>query len=275
MKITRNIISGLAIVFVLGGCSSNKQDSDLPEVVRVPRVIPYHIVKEGETVGSISKEYSMKRADLIKMNTLQPPYQLYNGQRLVVIPKIDSSAIQDEQDIRVSENSADAPLHEQIEQNKEKDAKINEEDIEESEEVVEVAEEIKESDYEWPISDGAEKVSKHFGESDSGIVFAASAGTPVHAIADGVVMISGVPSGEAAAYGTTVVIKHSKLKKLSVYANLKEASVKVGAKVKKGGKIGLVGKSGVMAKTPQLYFEVNDISGKSRKPEDPEKLLGE
>ena len=60
---------------------------------------------------------------------------------------------------------------------------------------------------------------------------------------------------------------------MSIYSNLKEARVTVGQKVQQGTIIGKVGQTGSIAKKPQLYFEVNDLSGKGRHAVDPEKLL--
>ncbi|MBQ7524035.1 MAG: peptidoglycan DD-metalloendopeptidase family protein, partial [Alphaproteobacteria bacterium] len=131
------------------------------------------------------------------------------------------------------------------------------------------------SDYIWPVANGKSKISQHFGANDvdGGIIIDASAGTPVKSIADGVVVIAGVPSGDAAAYGTTVVVKHTAKKTMSIYANLKEAKVAVRQKVKQGTIIGKVGQSGTIARKPQLYFEINDLAGKGRQAVDPEKLL--
>jgi murein DD-endopeptidase MepM/ murein hydrolase activator NlpD len=131
------------------------------------------------------------------------------------------------------------------------------------------------SDYIWPISNGKTKISQRFGTEgiEGGIIIDASVGTPVKSIANGVVMIAGVPSGEASAYGITVVVKHAAKKTMSIYAGLKEANVKVGQQVKQGTIIGKTGKTGTIAKKPQLYFELNDLAGKGRRSIDPEKLL--
>ena len=92
-------------------------------------------------------------------------------------------------------------------------------------------------------------------------------------IADGTVVIAGVPSGDAAAYGVTVVVKHPSQKTMSIYSNLKEATVAVKQKVKQGTIIGKVGQTGSIATKPQLYFEINEISDKGRQSVDPETLF--
>jgi murein DD-endopeptidase MepM/ murein hydrolase activator NlpD len=130
------------------------------------------------------------------------------------------------------------------------------------------------SNYIWPVTNGNTKILRKFKEDDSdGIVIDASVGTPVKAVADGEVLISGTPSGDAAAYGITIVLKHASLKTMTIYANLKETSVAIHQKVKQGAVIGKTGKSGTIADRPQLYFEISDLAGKSRRAVDPEKLL--
>jgi lipoprotein NlpD len=267
-----------ASIVLLCGCSSG--DRELPEVIQKTRPNPIHTVSDEDTVGSIAEKYGMTRADLIKLNNLEQPYQLYAGQKLIVNLKPEGR--EPVTDVNVEGESAVANANVQPEnvvlpedglkpEPQEPDVK-KEETVEDIQAIGEG--EQSESDYIWPISNGKQKITQHFGEKEvDGIVIDASAGTPVKAIADGVVMIAGIPSGEAAAYGITVVVKHSSKKTMSIYSYLKEASVAVHQKIKQGTIIGKVGKSGTIAKTPQLYFEINDLSGQGRKSVDPEKLL--
>ncbi len=249
------------------------KDMELPEIVQVKKVNPYHKVSEGDTVGSIAEKYGMTRADLIKLNNLEQPYQLYEGQRLVITVKPESEEEKklESEGVEVSDTSEKTNDIEDgvTESEKDKETLDDIKDKEETETLV-----IK-TDYIWPVEGGKSKVTQHFDstEVDSAIIIDASVGTPVKAIADGLVVISGIPSGEAAAYGTTVVIKHTSKKTMSIYANLKEANAIVGKKVKQGEIIGKVGKSGSIAKKPQLYFELNDLSGPGRRAVDPEKYL--
>jgi murein DD-endopeptidase MepM/ murein hydrolase activator NlpD len=245
--------------------------------VQIERVVPYHKVKEGDTVGSIAQKYKMKRAELIKLNNLHPPYQLYNGQKLVVNLKVEN-VDQDESDITVTDASNQMPADgKPLNVTKDEIAEESVKTIDDIKETPKVVPVKKEPEYIWPIENGNQKISKKFGEDgvEGGITIDASAGTPVKAIADGIVIISGVPSGEAAAYGITVAIKHPNKKKMSIYSYLKEATVEIHKTVRKGDIIGKVGKSGTRAEKPQLYFEISDFSGKGRRSIDPEKLLSE
>ncbi|MDR3224366.1 MAG: M23 family metallopeptidase [Holosporales bacterium] len=246
-------------ILLLSGCSSG--DKEPPEIVRVQRVEPYHIVSEGDTVESVSKRYGMTRADVIKLNSLEPPYQLYHGQRLIVNVKA-SALIELPPELPQESDETRLPQED-----------ITIDDIPQREPVASLP--TPAFDYVWPIDGGAQKVSQHFGDNDEdgGVIFDASAGTPVKSIADGTVMIAGTPKGDAAAYGTTVVIKHVSKKTMSIYAMLQETGVTVGQRVKQGDIIGKVGRSGTIAKKPQLYFEISDLSGNGRKAVNPEKLL--
>ena len=247
---------------LLGGCS--RDGGDLPEIVQVKKVTPYHKVSGDDTVESIAKRYGMKRSELIKMNQLEQPYHLYEGQRLIVVPHTDIDEQRVEPDVAVIPNKDELP-------NENQDDNVSVQEIAEqpglsSEKVA------TKSDYIWPIAEGKSKISQHF-NNEGGIIIDASAGTPVKAIADGVVVIAGVPSGDAAAYGITVVVKHPSKKTMSIYSNLKEATVNIKQKVKQGTIIGKVGKTGSIATKPQLYFEINEITSQGRTAIDPETLL--
>lgn len=285
MNHNRQIFISVLVIF-LAGCSSVKKDP-LPEVVQVDRVIPYHIVKDGESVGSIASEHSMTRAELIKLNALTPPYQLYNGQRLVINVRVEN--VSEDSDIVVEETTGQEGEEEHIagdslnvmpDSAKEQSSDPQEEDDATVDDVnaasLQVAEEnIIKNEYFWPITDGKLKISQSFKDSsDGGIIMQASAGTPVKAIADGIVRIARTLDGDAASYGKTVIILHSAKSKLSVYSHLQEYSVKANQRVKKGEIIGKVGKSGT-AKSPQLYLQIFDVNkkDKSRVSMDPEKIL--
>lgn len=93
--------------------------------------------------------------------------------------------------------------------------------------------------------------------------FGAPSGTPIHAVADGRVLIAEVRGG----YGNTVVIDHgSSLGTVS--AHMSRMDVAVGSEVKRGDQIGLVGSTG-LSTGPHLHFETR-IKGL---PIDPEGVI--
>jgi murein DD-endopeptidase MepM/ murein hydrolase activator NlpD len=267
----------------LGGCE--ERVSRPPEIVKVPRVIPYYVVREGDTIGSIATKHNMTRAELIKINRLKPPYQLYNGQRLVIKVQcpddLNTISQRSHSDAFTEDMTArSAAIADDLNgllagRGHPRDSKTDsdaEEEDDSSE--TEIEEETKVFDKEWPIAGARQKIFQHFGESkiDEGIILRAPAGTPVRSVAAGVVKLSGFLEGDATAYGYTVIIQHDKLKMISVYSHLQSGSVKVGDRVKKGTKIGSVGNTG-KAKSPQLYLELFDTSSGQRTSVDPEKKL--
>ncbi len=106
--------------------------------------------------------------------------------------------------------------------------------------------------------DGTENSGSH-----TGIDIKAPIGTPVHAIANGVVYkVQNQPTG----FGKHVVLAHvgipdpdnasQKTTLFSGYAHLSETLVREGAKVEKGEIIGKVGDTG-MATSPHLHFQID------------------
>lgn len=101
------------------------------------------------------------------------------------------------------------------------------------------------------------------GAKNDGINITVPRGTPITAIADGVIAHASPVKG----FGNLVLIKHNDVW-MSAYGHLDKVQVKQGSKVKKGAKIGTVGQTGYV-KTPQLHFELRQSS----KPVDPMKVI--
>jgi murein DD-endopeptidase MepM/ murein hydrolase activator NlpD len=82
-----------------------------------------------------------------------------------------------------------------------------------------------------------------------GTDYAAPTGTPVRAVADGVVEFAGVQNG----FGNVVFVKHQN-NQTTVYAHLSRITTRVGQSVSQGQYVGLVGSTG-WATGPHLHFE--------------------
>lgn len=63
------------------------------EVVAAPSVTPFHVVARGETLSIIATKYNMNKMALIRVNRLKPPYRIFIGQKLIIIPKDASGSV--------------------------------------------------------------------------------------------------------------------------------------------------------------------------------------
>ena len=87
----------------------------------------------------------------------------------------------------------------------------------------------------------------------AGVDFAAPAGTPVLAAADGVVslLIDYEPG-----CGVGVILSHPRFKRWTAYCHLTRATVTTGQAVARGERIGLSGASGKAASVPHVHLEL-------------------
>jgi murein DD-endopeptidase MepM/ murein hydrolase activator NlpD len=90
---------------------------------------------------------------------------------------------------------------------------------------------------------------QHEWKAHLGIDYAATTGTPVRTVGDGVVEFAGVQNG----FGNVVIVKHNAAEQ-TVYAHLSRINVRAGQAVKQGEFIGAVGQTG-WATGPHLHFE--------------------
>jgi murein DD-endopeptidase MepM/ murein hydrolase activator NlpD len=116
----------------------------------------------------------------------------------------------------------------------------------------------------YPLGQFGNRTDPFSGEHSfhSGVDFAAPAGTPVRAAADGLVVFSGWDR-----FGRTVKVEHSE-RFQTFYRFLSEIDVRVGQKVRQGEILGKVGFSGLVT-APHLHFEMHFLG----KPLDPSTYL--
>lgn len=117
----------------------------------------------------------------------------------------------------------------------------------------------------WPVPVCQCWVSSLFGQRKSGfhngVDFAAQQGTPVYAVANGVIESVQV-SSDVKGYGNMILLAHDNNEYKTRYAHLHDLFVKQGQSVNQGQQIGTVGATGhVIAKTAKsdpshLHFEV-------------------
>lgn len=113
--------------------------------------------------------------------------------------------------------------------------------------------------YGWQLNPRSQKVEFH-----SGVDLAATAGTPVQAIANGVVAFAGQRKGYG---GNLVVINHTQGRQTR-YAELTQVTVKPGQRVKPGDRLGTVA-TPTPRQPSHLHFEVRSTSSLGWVAQDP------
>lgn len=290
------LIFSLSICFLLTSCDSpRKSQRAEPVVILADRpqqeeVITY-TVHEGDTVGSVAYQNNITRADLIELNDLIPPYELYSGQRLII--KRNNNPINDNYKFEIVQDgglkSSSDTKEDVLNTNISSDTSNNQETLKEDDNSVLITDDIsttKEQDtkqnneinttskYIWPVDKSNKKIVKHFKDTNEYTIIQAPSGTPVRAVADGVVKFAGTSQSEGTlGYGKMVIIKHINPSRLTLYAKLGGTSVTKGQKIKKGDKIGTIAKSS-KNKNSNLYFSLMNVNNKNKRTYiDPENIL--
>jgi murein DD-endopeptidase MepM/ murein hydrolase activator NlpD len=102
------LVMALLAVGILSGCASR---SGPPASVEYDKsVSPYHVVKKGDSIASISRKYGMDKRELIRTNGLESPYRIVKGQRLLVRPHKSRETAQDDRD----DSDPDSPASEEL-----------------------------------------------------------------------------------------------------------------------------------------------------------------
>lgn len=204
------------------------------------------VVKSGDTLYSLSRQYSVPVNDLAVMNKLSAPFTLSVGQKLKVPnlgsapvkTSIESTQIKTEQVKTSNVKTTSSPKPKISSDPKKKLPTISARSS---------------SKFSWPVKGKvlSSYGSKSNGLFNDGINIAASRGTTVKAAENGVVAYAG---NEVKGMGNLIIIQHSG-GWMTVYAHLDSMSVRRGTKVLVGQKIGTVGETGKVDQ-PQLHFEI-------------------
>lgn len=196
----------------------------------------YHIVKQGETLYSISKAYNIDMDQIIKINNLEKPYNLSLGQKLLLKSESNNS-------VNIAKEDSKTPT--QLEK---------------------VPVKTETAEFIWPIKG---EIIKKFGEKINdtyfdGISIKSQKGVAIKASKSGEVAYSG---NELKGYGNIIILRHEN-NWLTIYAHCDELRVKQGEKVSQGDIIATIGDTGNV-NSSQLYFSVRE----GREAKDPLKFL--
>jgi murein DD-endopeptidase MepM/ murein hydrolase activator NlpD len=205
-----------------------------------------HRARSGETVYSVARRYGVDAYALITTNNLVPPFDLYEGQRLVIPgaaqPAVVAGAPSAEtRPERPATRPATASPGEAATAALPRPAAPLPEAPQGS------------GGFVWPVEGNviSDFGAKGGGRYNDGINIAAEAGTPVRAAESGVVAYAG---NEVRGFGNMLLLKHTK-GWVTAYAHNQELLVKRGERVQRGQVIAHVGQSGSVDR-PQLHFEI-------------------
>ncbi len=261
----------IACAALLAGCVSQ---APAPVINKSPnRKIPVErVVKPGESIYAISWQYGIDFLDIAKWNSIQPPYQLQSGRRLVLRPGSKASASASNSGVVVktlpqvattptalgtplpaANPAPPKPVASSQSGLKPKPAKKAASNLP-----------VLSSPGRWQWPAKGKVIAKYSPKSGvNGIRISAEAGTAVRASAAGDVVYVGEG---LRGYGKLIIVKHS-TEYLSAYAHNRRILVTEGERVKSSQQIAEMGDSG--ATSTMLHFEIR-VNGK---PEDPLKYL--
>jgi murein DD-endopeptidase MepM/ murein hydrolase activator NlpD len=225
----------------------------------------YHLVRPGESGIAIARAYGVRWADIVAANDLIEPYVLRSGRRILIpggtrpqtLAERAAAFKIDLGDIATGGGEPAIP-----------------DNVRPVRPAVSVTRALPSTaavgapsplsgPFLWPVASG--KVVKRFGvgasgERNDGIKIAVPLGTPIKAVADGVVIYT---TDSIAALGGLAMVRHGN-GWTSVYGHASRVLVTRGQAVKRGQTIALSGDTG-FADRPELHFELRQ----GRLPVDP------
>lgn len=205
------------------------------KITKDANVNKYHIVKGGDTLYSIAKDYKIDYRELARNNNISHPYPISVGQRITINPNVEPNIIKSKQTVSKKPEPR-TPVLPSI-------AKTNPKNL-------------PKRAWTWPAK-GSQFATQR------GLDIKGVDGAPIMAASNGEVVYSG---NALRGYGNLIIIKHDQ-NFLTAYAHNRKNIVKEGEKVVMGQRIAEMGQTGT--DSVKLHFEVR-LHGK---PIDPKEVL--
>jgi lipoprotein NlpD len=214
----------------------------------------HHVVKENETLYSISFRYGQDFRDVARWNGIEPPYMIRPGQQIRIMapareqrrtvvyspaPVATSTPTETAEPRTVVPRPAQAVPLETPAADRSATASAGVRDPGPLE-------------WSWPVSGAANRADMATSPARRGLEFTGTRGEPVRAAAAGRVVYggSGIPH-----YGNLLIIRHDE-RFLSAYAHNDRLLVSEGQEVAAGQQIAEMGDSGTGTNTVKLRFEI-------------------
>ncbi|MBO7066448.1 MAG: peptidoglycan DD-metalloendopeptidase family protein [Alphaproteobacteria bacterium] len=234
-------------------------------------------IAPGDTLYSLSRQYSVPVNDLAVMNNLTAPFALYAGQ-IVRVPNLATAPVRAATTTpakaattatkptttttksettnvkpKQTETKKAEPKKTETAKKQTETKKANDKKSSNAVKKLPAIAARSSSKFSWPVRG---KILSNYGAKNGGLFndginIGATRGTSVAAAENGVVAYAG---NEVKGMGNLIIVQHSD-GWMTVYAHMDSLAVRRGARVNVGQKIGTVGQTGKVDK-PQLHFEV-------------------
>ncbi|MGI9371531.1 MAG: peptidoglycan DD-metalloendopeptidase family protein, partial [Hyphomicrobiales bacterium] len=205
-----------------------------------------HTVKNGETLYSLGRTYSMNPMSIARHNSLSAPYSLSVGQRVSIPSGGTVANVQSTTDNTVA--TAKDAAGDAASNTAQKTAAATPTPTQ-----LPTPTQRSSSGFRWPVKGRvlSSYGPKSNGSRNDGINIAVPEGTSVRAAENGVVAYAG---NELKGYGNLVLIRHEG-GWVTAYAHNQVLHVKRGDKISRGDVIGKAGSTGNVS-SPQVHFEI-------------------
>lgn len=217
----------------------NKADLTKPgtSLIIIPLNGALYIVKKGDTTESISKKYKISVADILEYNVLEKASDLKVGTTIILVGVSKSALI--DKPVIVKKPTPTKPVV------------MDDNPVIDGHPSGQIA-----KGFIWPLTTGVGRVSQTI-HGANGVDIAAAKGTPIYAIADGMILIAKT-SGYNGGYGLYVVENFTSGGQ-SLYGHMSKVVAVQGSSVKQGDLIGYVGSTG-KSTGPHLHIEGRGIA---------------
>ena len=266
----RIVVVSLLVAGLFAGCSTpGPAPVTSRETIKSPPASTWqqiHWVRKGETLYSISWQHGLDFHNVAKWNGIPPPYNIYPGQRVRLIPPKQTAQIASPPQKQSPTKSKPPPVAQSRRHSTGQSPQRNKRPVaprpspKSKKKSVAKAEALR---WRWPVKG---RVASGFVPGDparKGIDIAGRLGQAVVASEAGRVVYAG---NGLIGYGTLIILKHNK-NYLSAYGYNRRLLVKEGDKVKRGGRLAEMGKD--IHGKPRLHFEIR----RNGTPVNPLKLL--
>lgn len=192
-----------------------------------------YVVKPGDVLSIIALQHGENYRNLARWNGITPPYTIYPGQRLRLIPPPESEKIPESSARETSPYPPTLTPRETVA----KPIKKESSSLPENTKITENSkqpESVENPHWQWPTLGN---ILRGFSSRNQGLDISGEIGSPILAAADGKVVYSGTG---IIGYGPLIIIKHNSTY-LSAYAYNKRLLVKEGDYVTQGQRIADMG----------------------------------